>query len=296
MDSKAQYYKDRIQSLIGLPTLPTIALEIQNIMREDKLSVVQTVPIIEQDPSLAMKILKVANSAYYGMSRKVNSLRQAVVIIGMRELAGIVLGFSVLKSMSRSGTQSSIPWNKFWEHSVAVGHIAELLDDELGTRFDESPYSLGLLHDIGQLVLFRLEPEKFDQAYTLSMTEKVSMIQAEARIFGITHQQAGRWIAERWGLSEYVQTVNGNHHNLSNIENVELRLAGSLVQLANFIANNIRLNFGYRKLRTSDDIPEAWEMIQVRSVRAQETDFNDFLIDLEEHWGAVRDMVKLLNM
>jgi len=293
---KALYYKEKIRSLIGLPTLPTIALEIQNIMREDKLSVVQTVPLIEQDPSLALKILKVANSAYYGMNHKVNSLRQAVVIIGMRELAGIVLGFSVLKSMSKQGDSSAINWKKFWEHSVAVGHIAELLDDELGTHFDESPYSLGLLHDIGKLVLFRLEPEKYGIVYSMSISENISIIQAEAKVFGITHQQAGQWIAERWGLSEYVQAVTGSHHNLSAVEDVELRLAGSLVQLANYIANNIRMNFGYRKLRTAEDIPEAWELIQVRSVRAQDTDFNDFLLDLEEHWGAVRDMVKLLNM
>lgn len=296
MDPKAQFYKDQIQSLVGLPTLPTIAIEIQNIMREDKLSVVQTVPIIEQDPSLAMKILKVANSAYYGMSRKINSLRQAVVIIGMRELAGIVLGFSVLKSMTRPGEVSAINWGDFWEHSVAVGHIAELLNDELGTHFMESPYSLGLLHDIGQLVLFRLDPNKFEKVFELSMSDQISMIQAEAMVFGITHQQAGQWIAERWGLSELIQTVNGNHHNLSGITDGDLRLGSSLIQLANYIANNIRMNFGYRKLRTSEDIPEAWEMIQVRSMRAQEVEFNDFLVDLEGHWQAVRDMVKLLNM
>ncbi len=296
MEDKVKFYQDRIRSLVGLPTLPTIALEIQNIMREDKLSVIQTVPIIEQDPSLALKILKVANSAYYGMSTKVNSLRQAVVIIGMRELAGIVLGFSILKSMTQSGTETSLDWKQFWEHSIAVGHITELLDEELGTHFEESPYSLGLLHDIGQLVLFRLEPAKFEEAFKLSMSESISMIQSEARIFGVTHQQTGRWIAERWGLSQHVQIVTGHHHNLANIEDGELRLAGSLVQLANYIANNIRLNFGYRQLRTGDDIPEAWEMIQLRSVRAQNTNFNDFLLDLDEHWGAVREMVKLLNM
>lgn len=293
---KAKYYQDKIKSLIGLPTLPTIAIEIQNIMREDKLSVVQTIPVIEQDPSLALKILKVANSAYYGMNQKVNSLRQAVVIIGMRELAGIVLGFSVLKSMTNPSDNSGINWKKFWEHSVAVGHVSELLNEELGIHFEESPYSLGLLHDIGKLVLYRLEPEMYSAVYTMSAEENISIIQAEAKIFGITHQQAGQWIAERWGLSEYVQAVAGSHHNLAALDDVDLRLAASLVQLANYITNNIRMNFGYRKLRTADDIPEAWELIQVRSIRAQETDFNDFLLELDEHWGAVRDMVKLLNM
>lgn len=296
LEGKTQYYKEQIQSLIGLPTLPTIALEIQNIMREDKLSVVQTVPVIEQDPSLAMKILKVANSAFYGMSQKVNSLRQAVVIIGMRELAGIVLGFSVLKSMTNSGNNSAVNWKNFWEHSVAVGHIAELLDEELGIRFSESPYSLGLLHDIGKLVLHRLEPVKYEEAYNLSMSEQISMIQAESIIFGITHQQAGMWISEKWGLSGFIQTVNGYHHNPETIEDEDLCLAASLVQLADYITNSIRMNFGYRKLRTSDDIPEAWKLLQARSLRAQNTDFNEFLLDLESHWGAVREMVKLLKM
>jgi len=296
LDTKAKYYKDKIHSLIGLPTLPTIALEIQNIMREDKLSVVQTVPIIEQDPSLALKILKVANSAYYGMQTKVNSLRQAVVIIGMRELVGIVLGFSILKTMTDSGDSSTLNWKRFWEHSIAVGHISELLNEELGTQFFESPYSLGLLHDIGKLVLFKLDSEKYETAYKLSSTEGISLLETEFHEFGITHQQAGQWIAERWGLSEYVQVVNGNHHDVLAIQDNDLQFAASLVQLADYIAIHIRMNFGFRKLRSEDDIPEAWELIKPRSKRAQESEFNDFLLDLEGHWGAVKQMVKLLNM
>ncbi len=296
MEPREQFYKDKIHSLIGLPTLPTIALEIQSIMREDKLSVVQTVPIIEQDPSLALKILKVANSAYYGMQSKVNSLRQAVVIIGMRELVGIVLGFSLLKIMTESDDDSSLDWKRYWEHSIAVGHITELLNEELGTRFYDSPYSLGLLHDIGKLVLYRLDPKKYESVHLLCNAGSISMLEAETQEFGITHQQAGQWIAERWGLSEIVQVVNGNHHDLSQIQDNNLKLAGSLVQLADYIANYIRMNFGYQKLRSDEDVPEAWELIKSHSKRAEEIEFSDFLLDLEGHWGAVKEMVKLLNV
>ena len=295
-NKRAQYYREKIKTLIGLPTLPTIAIEIQNIMREDKLSVIQTVPIIEQDPSLALKILKVANSAFYGMREKVNSLRAAVVIIGMRDLTGIVLGFSVLKTLSKTEDASELDWKKFWEHSIAVGHIVELLDEELGINFKDSLYSIGLLHDIGQLVLYRIEPLEYEKAYKFSMSEKISLIQAEEQVIGITHQQAGQWIAERWGLSPLIQTVNGNHHNPSNIEDVELRLAAALVQLASYIADSIHMNFGYRKLKTQEAIPEAWEIIQTRSARARESELGELLLELEKHWEAVREMVKLLNM
>ena len=289
-------YKAKIRALIGLPTLPTIALEIQNIMREDKLSVIQTVPVIEQDPSLAMKILKVANSAYYGLDSKVDSLRRAVVIIGMRELAGIVLGFSILKSMSDKQEGAEVEWKKYWEHCIAVGHIAELLDEELGIRSGESVYSLGLLHDIGKLVMYRLEPEKYMEAYQLSLKEQVSLLQAEETLFGINHQEAGNWISERWGLSKSVQAVNAYHHDFSALQDANLRPQVALVQLANYIAGNIRMNFGYRPLRTHGEVPEAWEFLKLRSPRIQNLEFDDFLQDLEGHWGAVREMVKLLNM
>jgi len=230
------------------------------------------------------------------METKVNSLRRAVVIIGMRELAGIVLGFSVLKSMSGPEDHSSKDWKRFWEHCIAVGHIAELLDEELGTRFGESPYSLGLLHDIGKLVMFKLDPEKYMEAYNRSLLEKIPLLEAEESVFGITHQDAGKWITEKWGLSHFVQAVNGYHHDLDAIADQDLKPMVALVQLANEISGGIRMNFGYRILRTSDDVPHAWEVLRSRSKRATDTTYDEFLLDLEGHWGAVREMVKLLNM
>jgi len=296
LGDKATYYRSRIQSLVGLPTLPTIAIEIQKIMREDRLSVVQTVPVIEQDPALAMKILKVANSAYYGIVDKINSLRQAVVIIGMRELAGIVLGFSLMKSMAHSKQDSSVNWKSFWEHSVAVGHISELLNEELAVGINESLYSMGLLHDIGKLVLFKLDPAKYEECYKISLQERITLQEAELRLFEITHQQAGTWIAKRWGLSKSIQEVTAHHHNLSHIEQNNMQITCGLVQLANCVASRIRMNFGYRSLASNGEQPEAWDVIQIRSLKAQATSYLDFVHDLDEHWASIREMVKLLNI
>jgi HD-like signal output (HDOD) protein len=149
-------YRQKVFALINLPTLPVIATEILRIIHEDKLSVNQMLPIIERDPPLAMKILKFANSSYYGLQEKVRSLRHAMVVIGMRQLSELSMAFSVLKNFRSRRWSANLPWKSFWEHSAACGHIAQLLVEMLNIRVVNSPYSLGLLHDIGKLVMYRV--------------------------------------------------------------------------------------------------------------------------------------------
>lgn len=298
MDTATQVkaYRDCIANLVGLPTLPTIAMEIQQIMRDDQLSVAQTVPILEQDPSLAMKILKVANSAFYGMDRPIESLRQAVVILGMRELAGIALGFSVLKALSQGSNDQVINWKRFWEHSIAVAHLTELLDDELGIHSEHSPYSLGLLHDIGKLVLHRLDGALYEETRLLAHSETLQGYDAERRMFGLTHMEAGRIIAEKWGLSTAIQETIQQHHDPESIETEDVRIVAAMVNLADYIANLNGMNFELKQLRVDDWVPAGWKVLQQVSFQAKNHSFDEFLLDMDEHWSAIREMVRLLEM
>ena len=107
---KIEEYHRQVLTLVNLPTLPIIATEIIRATREDRVSVNQILPILEKDPPLAMKVLKMANSAYYGIRERVTSLRHAVVIIGLEQLTGLALSFSVIKSVNNDQEQRKLYW------------------------------------------------------------------------------------------------------------------------------------------------------------------------------------------
>ena len=93
-------HKENIQKLEGLPTLPEIVLELQRIVGEDKLSAGEIAPIIDKDPSLAVKLLKIVNSAYYGRTTKLDSLRQAIVVVGIKGISNLILGISIVQAFN----------------------------------------------------------------------------------------------------------------------------------------------------------------------------------------------------
>ncbi len=298
MTTTAALYRDQIQALVGLPTLPTIAMEIQQIMRDDQLSVSQTVPILEQDPSLALKILRVANSAYYGLKEPVESLRHAVVVLGMRELAGVALGFSILKVMSREEENlHGLSWKRFWEHSIAVAHLTEFLDTKLGIHSLHSAYSLGLLHDIGKLVLFRLDSGLYREVRELYLgSEGMSDGEAERCLFGIDHAEAGALLAEQWGLPEAIQISLRYHHVPDQVEDPDHRKVAALVNLADYVADVRGMHFDTRMLRHAEEVPTGWELLGEEHPQLRTRGFEEFLLDMDQHWGTIREMISLLDI
>jgi len=289
-------YRDQVYSLTGLPTLPEIATEVMKLTREDRLSASQMVPIIDKDPSLTMKLLKIANSAYYGIQEKVDSLRQAIVVIGMKELGNLAIGFSVIKAFMGGDDQDQVDWRRFWEHCAACGHIAEIFNGELRLRITSSPYSLGLLHDVGKLVLYRINPDLYGETLKFAQKEKCNSVEAELEMFGITHMDAGRWIAEKWKLPDAIMYAVGFHHNPQDVTDQEYLESTALIQIVDLVTNIKGLYFEKYAYTTFPEEIEGWKILQANYGHLAEAGLKEFVLNMTDYFEGVKNMVSIIHV
>jgi len=232
----------RIKEIKNLPTLPSIATEILRIVRDEDITINKILEVIEKDPPLAMKVLRVANSAYYGLRYGVKSLKHAIVLLGFNEISRIAIAFSIIKILTPSG-KHKINWRQLWKHSIACGYIAQTLADRVGVPVHSGIYSHGLLHDIGKIVLYRIDEKRFIEAFEeTSDTDKIGA-EIEKKYLRISHDQAGELIAQEWNLPEEFVIIIGKHHEIDKIENIYMKDIASIINLADYLANRIELGF-----------------------------------------------------
>jgi HD-like signal output (HDOD) protein len=293
----AEYYRDEVYSLTKLPTVPTIAAEILRVTREDNMSVRQMIPIIEKDPPLALKILKIANSAYYGLKSPVETLRHAIVVIGMEELSHLVLSFTVLKLLfGREMGDPWLDWNRLWEHSAACGHVAQLLAKRLNLNVTGNPYSLGLLHDIGKLVLYRIDPLKYVKAVELAEKNKAASWEVEQEVFGITHADAGRWLAEKWELPKTIISAIGYHHQPDQVPEEQYKSATGLIQIADLVCNFKSIRFGTVFVKSIPREEVGWKILAEQNPALENLDFERFVMEIDDEFETIQKLVQLAKL
>ena len=291
---KRNQFLQQIDNMAGLPTLPVIASQLQQVLRDDNISIGQMIPIISKDPSLAMKILKTANSAYYGVKYKVESLRQAIVIIGMQELTVLALVFSVAKTIDRDRF-SPISWKRFWEHSAATGHIADQMNKKYRLGFPNSAFSLGLLHDIGKLILYLLDDELYEEVLLLAQSSNYSSIDAELELFGLSHIEAGRIMMEKWGLPESLVNGVAFHHNPEAAPIEEFQKLSALINVSDSVANAKGLNFGTAPLSSIKEDLEGWALLQSHYEDLAGITVTDVLGNLEDQMDSIKKTISLIE-
>jgi len=292
--SKSEY-QHKVQSLINLPTLPIIATEIIRITQEDKLSINQILPVIEKDPPLALKVLKFANSPYYGLKERVKSLRHAMVIIGVDQLSQLAMAFSVIRVLSTENSEQQIPWRLYWEHSSACGYIAQLLQENLGVSTMINPYSLGLLHDIGKLIFFRIDPDNFTTAFNLSKANKIPGYEAEQTIFGFSHEEIGKWMAEKWGLPRLITNSIAYHHNPADFDDLEVQKSAALINLADKITNLLHMNFGSEEIPESLEQSVGWQLLKMQYPNLEDDNLLQFITKVQSQSDGIRDMIQIIR-
>ncbi|MBN1418101.1 MAG: HDOD domain-containing protein [Planctomycetes bacterium] len=202
----------RVQSLGALPTLPTIAQEVLRIANDPASSMGDISRVVERDPPLASRVLKVANSAFYGLSRKVGSLNLALVLLGMKKVSHLVAGVAIFRAVEDSLAGRGIPRERFWAHSVSVSHVAAALGGRLGIRSDGEEFVGGLLHDIGKIVIDVCFHEEFLEVVRQGGPDGEPGYELERRMLGVDHGQVGRWVGEKWNLPGRICEAIGLHH------------------------------------------------------------------------------------
>lgn len=226
-----------------LPPMPLVALKIVRLINEDA-EIEALHDAIMADQSLASNILRIANSSYYGLRRKVDTITDAIHILGFDAIKNLALAVCIKMAHKNFG----IIEQKLWEHSIGVSIAAGIISREVGFPNPEEAMVAGLLHDIGKIVMNNCYPERFLFLMERVYNEMVRFSDIEREIFGFSHTEAGGLLAEKWGFSDTLVSVIKMHHfkkydDISELSDDDRTLC-SLVALSDALC--VRLGIGYR--------------------------------------------------
>jgi putative nucleotidyltransferase with HDIG domain len=208
-------YRRVIESIDNLPSLPAIVTTLLEVVNSPETSADDATRLIEKDPALTSKFIRLANSAFYGMPRAVSSVSSAVVILGFNVIRSVVLSASLMKMFTGQKKQT-INKDLFWRHSIATALSAkEIVRHLMGFKlFDpESAFCAGILHDIGKLIFDEYVYPDYKVAFEYAKNCEVPLLEAESQVLAINHAEIGRILADKWALPLDLENAIVFHHD-----------------------------------------------------------------------------------
>ncbi|MCW8983316.1 MAG: HDOD domain-containing protein [Gammaproteobacteria bacterium] len=246
--------KERLEAMVEkMPAFPASVSTILDITSDINCAPKDLVKVIELDPVLTMKVLKLVNSAYFGLSREVTSVKHSVVYVGINTIKNVAISIAAIGVLPHTSS-SGYNLDQFLQHSLSTAAIARLLarskgvpESDLGDYFVAS-----LLHDIGQMVVGQYMPDEFQSALAICNEQEIPICEAEREIFGIDHAEIGAMLAESWQLPAALISCIRNHHQVGELEEP------TVLEKTIFIANQVsKLMGGDRSgLSQQEPVPE----------------------------------------
>ena len=207
----------RVRTVLdNIPELPMSVHQVIKMTSDPKASSKQIADIASSDPVLVSHILMMVNSSYYGMSRKIDNLRLAIVLLGFDEVRSVAIRCGFSRVMKKFGTQAGFDASALWTHSYLVSICSEWFAGDDDPQRAGTLLTLGLLHDIGKYALYSIGVLMKERGIRPASAERVSpdasLIEKEDKLFGVNHPITGGLLARRWGLSERICTAIEYHH------------------------------------------------------------------------------------
>ncbi len=199
-----------IKKIKDLPTISTVAMQINEEMKKESLTAKSLAALINQDPSLTAKLLKLANSAYYGLVKEVTTMEKAVTVLGLNTIQSLALTVSVYKVFKSGSTE--FDFQGLWLHCLGCGVAAKNLVLSRAPALAEQAFVCGIIHDVGKIAIADKLPEELVAMIRLISDKGMSQKEAEAEIFGFSHQKIGGRMAATWNFPDnYVFAVKSHH-------------------------------------------------------------------------------------
>jgi putative nucleotidyltransferase with HDIG domain len=231
-------YQRIIQDLGQIPTMPTIAARVMQIVNDPHSSAEDVAKFISRDVALTSKVLRLANSAFYGIPRTISSVNSAIVILGFNTIRSLVLSASVLKMFPSKPGLVAFDRKAFWKHSFMVGIAARMLA-QLYRRKKlvdmETAFTAGLLHDIGKLILEQFANDDYLPVLKSARDNKIPLVTAERKLLGLTHAEVSGMLVEKWQMPNELKGPIVMHH--TPLEDKSCQEIASIVHFANYLCH-----------------------------------------------------------
>jgi len=250
-----------VEKVKDLPTLPTVYSALCDVIEDSSSTVEDVARVICLDQASVIRILRVANSAFFGFSGRIDSISRAILILGFNEVRNLVLASSVMNLFNKRHSLRGFKPQDFWIHSVGVGLITRLFSQMAGFRRLENFFIAGILHDIGKIFFFEFMEEEYSRVLTLVNEKKCLIREAELEVLGMDHALIGSLVADQWKLPEPIRNALHYHHFGTIGEQADLLVAS--VHLSDILARVLELG------HPGDDlIPQpseaVWETLKLR--------------------------------
>ena len=222
-ENDVRQLKNRImKSLDALPPMHEVVTKAQEIMADPNSDIEDLAVIIETDQSIVVRILKLINSAYYGLGREISSIRQACSLLGFRTLQEIIITVGVSNVLGRKLKGYEFDSGELWLHSIATGFCSRILAERKNNELVNDAYTGGLLHDVGKIILDQYVLEKKDAFKDFLKDETRMVLDAEKFILGFDHGEIASDVCRKWNIPENVIRAIQYHHYPSLSEGSEL--------------------------------------------------------------------------
>jgi len=215
------------QDITSLPPFRQTVLKANTLLNDPEFSVKELVNILKYDVGITTNIFKICNSAYYGVRIPVNSLQQAIVTLGHRELKKILVVSGSMQYLKQGSSGYEGEDGELLRHSAAAALLAQHLGQNLNVDPDES-FVAGLLHDLGKLVLGDYVKEKYAEIIETVKREMLPFHEVERQVLGISHDEVGKIMLEYWDFPEHLIDVVENHHSFDVEKHSDLTLVVAL--------------------------------------------------------------------
>lgn len=203
--------EDIVSRFYGTGSPPVMYLRLHEAISHPNSSLQMIGTIITEDASLSARLLRLVNSSFYGFPKKIATISEAVLLVGSRQVRDLAMATMMMKLFTGI-PKEFVSTQAFWLHCLSVGVASKVIADELGEDELERYFVLGVMHDIGRLILYQTEADRMREALQKNRNERIPLCAAERSLFGFTHAEVGRALIEQWHLPASMLEVVRYHH------------------------------------------------------------------------------------
>ncbi|MEE9543761.1 MAG: HDOD domain-containing protein [Thermodesulfobacteriota bacterium] len=237
--------EDLVKNASNPKVLPFVAQKVLEKVNDENTTIGDMTDIIEKDQTITASILRISNSAFYGLRAEVSSLRQAILVLGLNAIKDLVITVSTKSQFKNFGITEKM----LWDHAVGTGIAARLISSDLDREVRDVSFLSGLMHDFGKVVMNNANHEAYLEVMQKTYNENMSALEAEENIFGYNHTDVGSLVMSGWGFPPVYVEVLDKHHlkdcKLDEIKDKKIARSIACINLADNLCK--ALGIGYRE-------------------------------------------------
>jgi HD-like signal output (HDOD) protein len=239
----------RVEACPKLASLQSVNKALTSLTKSDMSLTSQIAEIIQRDPSLSQRLLRMVNSVYFGLSARINNIEDAVFFLGLRQIREFSVATPVIEEMEQlqAFAHSPLPWKSLWAHSIGTAILTrEILSATQTTCDDDTDYLAGLLHNVGKIVMAYAFPDELAEVVRTPAATPADVCEIERRLVGWDHAQIGAFFLERHQLVEELSTSVRYHHDPKSAPSHQSFAAA--VQVADYLVRHAKIESGFERV------------------------------------------------